>query len=151
MLVLGSMPSAASLAAGQYYAHSRNLFWPIVGEICGFDAHAPYAERVARLRAAGVAVWDVVASCVRAGSLDSAIDERSIVVNPFAAFLDAHPRIGRICFNGRMAEAAWRRHVQRELSASRSFAYLLLPSTSPAHAAMTYARKLRVWRNALAG
>ena len=145
------MPSAASLAAGQYYAHSRNLFWSIVGEIFGFDASAPYAGRAARLRAAGVAIWDVVASCVRAGSLDSAIDERSITVNPFATFLDAHRRIERICFNGRKAEAAWRRYVQRELPPSRSFAYRLLPSTSPAHAAMSYASKLRTWRNALAG
>ena len=151
MLVLGSMPSAASLAAGQYYAHARNLFWPIAGAISGFDASVPYAERVMRLQAAGVAVWDVVSSCVRAGSLDSAIDERSIVVNPFAAFLDAHPRIERICFNGRKAEAAWGRYVRHELSPSRPFAYRLLPSTSPANAGMSYTRKLRAWRAALAG
>jgi hypoxanthine-DNA glycosylase len=151
VLVLGSMPSAASLAAGQYYAHVRNLFWPITGEICGFDVSVPYAERVARLRTAGMAVWDVVASCVRAGSLDSAIDERSIVVNPFAAFLDAHPRIERICFNGRKAEATWGRYVQHELSLSRPLVYRLLPSTSPANAGMPYTRKLRAWRAALAG
>jgi len=150
VLVLGSMPGAASLVAGQYYAHPRNQFWPIVGEICGFDAQAPYARRVAALRAARVAVWDVVASCIRAGSLDSDIDERSIIVNPFAAFLAAHPRIARVCFNGRKAEAAWCRYVLRELPRARELGYALLPSTSPAHAGMSYPRKLRAWRRALA-
>ena len=150
VLVLGSMPSVASLAAGQYYAHPRNQFWPIVGEICGFDADAGYARRSARLQAAGIAVWDVVASCRRAGSLDSAIDERSIVVNPFAEFLAAHRHIERICFNGRKAEAAWRRYVRHGLPPSRAVNYRLLPSTSPAHAGMSYARKLAAWRDALA-
>ncbi len=145
------MPGEASLAAGQYYAHPRNQFWPIVGEICGFDARVPYPQRVARLESAGIALWDVIASCIRAGSLDSGIDGQSIVVNPFAAFLAAHPCIERICFNGRKAEIAWRRHVQEELPASRSFHLLALPSTSPAHAGMSYARKLHVWRNALGG
>ena len=145
------MPGAASLAAGQYYAHPRNQFWTLVGEILGFDARAPYASRVAQLGQAGVAVWDVVASCARAGSLDSGIDDRSIVVNSFTTFLAAHPRIERICFNGRMAELAWRRHVRPGLSASRAPDYFPLPSTSPAHAAMSYGRKLRVWRSALTG
>jgi hypoxanthine-DNA glycosylase len=151
VLVLGSMPSAASLAAGQYYAHPRNQFWPIVGEICGFNAKAPYARRVAALRMAGIALWDVVASCARAGSLDAGIDERSIVVNPLAAFLAVHPRIERVCFNGRKAEAAWRHYVQRDLPADRRLTYVLLPSTSPAHAGMSHARKLLAWRRALAG
>ncbi len=150
MLVLGSMPSVASLAAGRYYAHPRNLFWPIVGEICGFDAKATYARRVAALYAARIAVWDVVASCIRAGSLDSDIDERSIIVNPFAEFFAAHPYIQRVCFNGRRAEAAWRRYVLHELPQARALSNILLPSTSPAHAGMSYPRKLRAWRRALA-
>jgi len=145
------MPGVASLAARQYYAHPRNQFWPIVGSICGFDAEMPYARRIAALRAAGIAVWDVVASCVRAGSLDSSIDERSIVPNPFAGFLDTHLRIERVCFNGRRAEAAWRRHVRHELPVMRELEYRLLPSTSPAHAGLSYQRKLRAWRHALAG
>lgn len=149
VLVLGSMPSIASLAAGQYYAHPRNQFWPIVGEICGFEAASPYERRVAMLRAAGIAVWDVVASCVRVGSLDSGIDEGSIIVNTFSAFLDAHPCIGRVCFNGRKAETAWRRYVLRELPRARELRYELLPSSSPAHAGMSYPRKLRAWRHAL--
>jgi hypoxanthine-DNA glycosylase len=129
--------------AGQYYAHPRNQFWPIVGEIGGFDAGAPYARRIASLRAIRIAVWDVVASCIRAGSLDAEIDRRSIVVNLFAEF-------GRVCFNGRKAEMIWRRQVLHELPEARKLNYIVLPSTSPAHAGMSYARKLRAWRSALA-
>ncbi len=77
LLILGSMPGAASLAAGQYYAHPRNAFWPILAALCHFPADAPYAARVAALQAAGVAVWDVLQSCVRPGSLDTAIERSS--------------------------------------------------------------------------
>src|ERR1700741_635073 len=101
VLVLGSMPSVASLAAREYYAHPRNAFWPIAGELLGFDPRGPYARRKRALTDAGIAVWDVVGSCRRKGSLDAAIDERSIRVNDFAAFLAKHPGITRIRFNGR--------------------------------------------------
>jgi len=149
VLVLGSMPSVASLAAGEYYAHPRNQFWRIVGQLYGFDPAAPYRFRANALRLAGVALWDVLASCARPGSLDADIDERSIVVNPFAGFLDAHPHIRRVCFNGRKAEAAWRRYVLTGSPRARELGYELLPSTSPAFAGMSYTRKLRAWRRAL--
>ena len=150
VLVLGSMPGVASLAAKEYYAHPRNQFWRIVGELYGFDPAVPYRRRTQTLCLAGVALWDVLASCARPGSLDADIDERSIVVNPFTRFLAAHPRIRRVCFNGRKAEAAWRRYVHCELPEARALSYVLLPSTSPAHAGMSYPRKLRAWRRALA-
>jgi hypoxanthine-DNA glycosylase len=150
VLVLGSMPSAASLAAGEYYAHPQNRFWPIVGEIAGFDPRAPYARRKAALMEAGIALWDVIGSCTREGSLDSAIAGDSIVANDFASFLAAHRAIARVCFNGRKAEAAWRRHVLRQWAAPPPLDYRLLPSTSPAHAGMGYRSKLRSWRSALA-
>jgi TDG/mug DNA glycosylase family protein len=149
ILILGSMPSEASLAAGQYYAYRHNQFWRIAGEIAGVAYDAPYARRQAALKRCGIALWDVVESCVRPGSLDSAIRSDSIRVNDFAAFLAAHPRIGRICFNGRKAEAAWRQLVQPALPATRDLEYRLLPSTSPAHAGMSYRAKLRVWRSAI--
>jgi len=149
ILVLGSMPSVASLAAGEYYAHPRNRFWPIVAEIFGFDACAPYARRKAALTKSGIALWDVVASCRREGSLDSAIDEDSLLANDFAGFLAAHRRIARVCFNGRKAEAAWRRHVLPQWAVQPALEYRLLPSTSPAHAGMGYRSKLRLWRSAL--
>ena len=149
VLILGSMPSEASLAAGQYYAYRHNQFWRIAGDLCGFEPAAPYAWRKAALRRAGIALWDVVQSCVRKGSLDSAIQADSIRVNDFASFLAAHPSIRRICFNGRKAESAWRRRVESTLPRMCRLEYRLLPSTSPAHAGMSYRSKLRVWRSAI--
>ena len=150
VLVLGSMPGVASLAAGEYYAHPRNHFWPIAGEILGFDPATSYARRRAAIETSRVAVWDVLGSCVRPGSLDSSIRDDSIVVNDFVAFLAKHRRIERVCFNGGMAEKTWRRHVLHDLPAVRQLDYRLLPSTSPAHAGMGYRDKLRIWRKALA-
>jgi TDG/mug DNA glycosylase family protein len=150
VLVLGSMPSEASLAAGQYYAFRHNQFWRIAGEICGFDADAPYARRKAALKRRRIALWDVVASCVRPGSLDASIRNDSIRANEFTGFLARHPGIRRVCFNGRKAESAWRRHVAPRLPKSLALEYRLLPSTSPAHAGMGYRSKLRAWRSAIA-
>ncbi len=142
------MPSEASLAAGEYYAHPRNHFWRIAGEICGFDPDLAYASRKTALKEAGIALWDVVGSCTRKGSLDSAIDDDSVRVNDFASFLRTHPAIRRICFNGRKAESAWRRHVIGKLPPTSKFEYHLLPSTSPANAGIGYLQKLRTWRSA---
>lgn len=150
VLILGSMPSEASLAANEYYAFRHNQFWRIVGEICGFAPDAPYARRKAALKRRHIALWDVVASCVRPGSLDAAIRDDTVRVNDFVAFLAAHPRIRRVCFNGRKAESAWRRDVAPRLPKSLALEYRLLPSTSPAHAGMGYRSKLRAWRSAIA-
>jgi TDG/mug DNA glycosylase family protein len=149
VLVLGSMPSEASLAAGQYYAFRHNQFWRIVGAVCEFEHDAPYARRKAAVKRCRIALWDVLESCVRPGSLDSAIREESIQVNDFASFLAAHPGIRRVCFNGRKAEHAWRRRVLPDLPAARKLEYRLLPSTSPAHAGMGYLAKLEAWRSAI--
>jgi len=145
LLILGSMPGKASLLANQYYAHPRNAFWPIMGELFGADPAMPYARRVRVLEHAGVAVWDVLASCTRRSSLDSDIDENSIVPNDFASFFRAHPRIERVFFNGAKAEASFRRHVPGSLVAT-TLRFECLPSTSPANASRSHARKLRAWR-----
>ena len=150
VLVLGSMPGEASLIAGEYYAYRHNQFWRIAGELAGCAHDAPYARRAAALKRSRIALWDVVASCIRPGSLDSAIREDSVRVNDFAAFLDANPAIRRVCFNGRKAESAWRRRVAPTLSRTRHLEYRLLPSTSPANARMSYRAKLRIWRSAIA-
>jgi hypoxanthine-DNA glycosylase len=149
VLILGSMPSEASLAAREYYAFRHNQFWRIVGEIADVAPDAPYARRMAALKRRRIALWDVLASCVRPGSADSAIRGDSIRVNDFAAFLGAHPAIGRICFNGRRAESTWRRHVAPALPRLPRLDYRLLPSTSPAHAGMSYRSKLSIWRSAI--
>jgi len=98
------MPGKASLRANQYYAHPRNLFWKIMGSLLGFQPSVAYDERVAALRTQGIALWDVLKSCTRESSLDSDIDESSVVVNDLQAFLSKHPRIRSVCFNGRKAE-----------------------------------------------
>ena len=150
VLILGSMPGKASLLANRYYAHPCNAFWPIMGVLHGAGPDAPYAQRVRVLKRAGIAVWDVLASCTRAGSLDSEIDEDSIVPNDFASFFRAHPRIQRVYFNGAKAEAAFRRHVLPGIDAT-ALRFARLPSTSPANASWSHARKLRAWRIVGAG
>ncbi|MGV0853401.1 DNA-deoxyinosine glycosylase [Mycolicibacterium phlei] len=143
-LILGNMPSVMSLARQEYYGNPRNAFWPIMGELLGFDPEDPYDVRCAALTARGIAVWDVLASCRRAGSLDSAVEPNSMVPNDFAVFFGAQ-RITRVLFNGAAAERNYRRLVgEVPAPASRR-----LPSTSPAQT-MRYADKLAAWRAALA-
>ncbi|MFN4342420.1 MAG: DNA-deoxyinosine glycosylase [Azonexus sp.] len=143
-LILGSMPGEASLGAGQYYAHPRNAFWRIMGDLLGAEPTLPYPLRLARLTAAGIALWDVVADCERRGSLDAAIVRESVQVNDFRSFFRAHPGIEQVFFNGAAAESLFRRYVLPGLeTAPRELRRL--PSTSPAHAARGYAEKLAAW------
>ena len=150
VLILGSMPGKASLRAKQYYAHPQNAFWRIVAKLLELEADAPYEERVAALRENGIALWDVMKSCTRASSLDSDVVESSIVPNAFPSFLRAHPRIATICFNGAKAEHSFHRYALPKLGAVRDLAYYRLPSTSPAHASLSFAQKLAAWRAVLA-
>jgi hypoxanthine-DNA glycosylase len=150
ILILGSMPGKASLAAGKYYAHAQNLFWHILAEVTGAAPSLPYAARARALKASRIALWDVLASCAREGSLDSAIDETTIRANDFAAFYRAHPRITQVLFNGAKAEACYRKHVLPVLAdAPAPASYRRLPSTSPANASLSRAYKQRVWKQAL--
>ncbi len=152
-LVLGSMPGEASLAAAQYYAHPRNAFWPIMDALFGAGPQLPYAARLARLNAAGIALWDVIARCERSGSLDSAITPASIEPNDFVALFAACPQIRHVFFNGGAAEAAFRRHVRLPAGLTESLPggqrrlrLVRLPSTSPAHAARSFEAKLAAWQ-----
>ena len=146
VLILGSMPGAESLRQQRYYAHPHNQFWPIAGTLFGFDPALPYAQRIERLLARKVAVWDVLKRCERPGSLDANIRHDSEVANDFRRFLKSHPRICAVFFNGGKAEQAFRRHVLPRLGvAAAQLAFIRLPSTSPAHAGMTRARKLAAW------
>ena len=149
-LVLGSMPGVASLRAGQYYAHPHNAFWPIMAALFGTPADAPYAARVQALERAGVALWDVLATCERSGSLDAAIRRDSEVVNDIAGLLARCPAIRVVAFNGAAAEAAFRRHCL-DLRANSALRFIRLPSTSPAHAALSREAKCSAWRAALIG
>jgi hypoxanthine-DNA glycosylase len=102
---LGSFPSVASLERGEYYGHERNHFWVLMGLIFGFEPSAPYAERLSHLEAAGIALWDLIASCEREGSLDK--DIHGEMLNPIAGYLASKPSIGRIALNGGKAAAAF--------------------------------------------
>lgn len=139
VLILGSFPSVLSLTDCQYYANPRNAFWPIVGEIFGFDCTATYSRRVTELQSHGIALWDVLHSCRRTGSLDAAIDPKSLVANDFGALFVDYPAIRRIYFNGAKAAGLFQRVVPTcALPTQR------LPSTSPAHA-IPPARKRDAW------
>ena len=148
LLILGSMPGVASLQAQRYYAHPRNLFWPFVGDALGFDAALPYGDRVQRLEDAGIAIWDVLESCERPGSLDASIARESMRVNDFKALFAAYPGISRVAFNGATAQALFRRHVLPGLDRV-DLSLVGLPSTSPANASITREQKLAAWRAAL--
>jgi hypoxanthine-DNA glycosylase len=137
VLILGSFPSEASLAARQYYAHPRNHFWPILGAVLDEPlAELPYIDRLARVRACGVAIWDTIVACERAGSLDA------LIRNAEQGEIDRVRRVARelkaVCFNGNTAgraRAAW---------AAAGYATLVLPSTSPAYT-RPLAEKLAAW------
>jgi double-stranded uracil-DNA glycosylase len=147
-LILGSMPGAASLALQQYYGHPRNLFWPIMGELVGAYPTLPYAERLAALQSAGIALWDVLKHCERPGSLDASIVAGSEAPNDFPSLLSQYATIRAICFNGKKAEQTFQRHVLPLLPAAVTarIELIALPSTSPANAYQSFEQKLARWQ-----
>lgn len=142
LLVLGSFPSVASLQAQQYYAHRRNQFWPILSAVWGLSTlpSLPYPERVSQALAHGVAIWDVYATCIRPGSLDSAIREAQL--NDLAGLVQRSTNLRLIVHNG--GESA--RH--RRITDASGLPVMSLPSTSPANASWSFERKLAAWRAA---
>ncbi|HEV7856073.1 MAG TPA: DNA-deoxyinosine glycosylase [Herminiimonas sp.] len=139
VLILGSFPGEASLSAQQYYAHPRNQFWRLVSALIGEElVTVHYDEKLIRLKAHRIGLWDVIAACEREGSLDSAI--RQAQANDFNALKHRCPELRRIAFNGKTSG----RHAP--LFADAGFETIVLPSSSPAHASMTFEQKLAVWR-----
>lgn len=146
VLILGSLPGQTSLRLQQYYAQPRNAFWKIMGRLFGAEPGLPYSERTRRLIECRVALWDVCAAAHRPGSLDASIRHSSVVPNDLAAFIASHPHIRLICFNGAKAAELYRRAVQpHPPDAFLPIRYEALPSTSPAHASMTFEEKLARW------
>ena len=140
LLILGSLPGDASLAVERYYAHPRNVFWRLLGDALGCDLAAmAYDDRLAVLAKARIGLWDVIASAQRPGSLDTAM--RAIEANPLAEFVERLPDLRAIAFNGASAAKIGR----RALIGHAGLALIDLPSSSPAHAAMSAAAKAARW------
>jgi len=148
VLILGSMPGVASLNANQYYAHPQNAFWKIISTITGCPASASYETRVEVLKQSGIALWDVLESCIRPGSLDADIDMITAKANDIAALLQRQPGIKTIYFNGGTAEKIFNKRILPTL-VNTHIQYIRLPSTSPAHAGMSLAEKTKIWREAI--
>lgn len=140
ILILGSFPGEASLAAKQYYAHPRNQFWRLLSAVFSEDlVELPYPQRLARLKAVRVGLWDVIAACEREGSLDVAI--RRAQSNDFALLKHRCPKLFRVCFNGKTSGKC------APQFAAAGFDTLALPSSSPANAQMPFEEKLAIWKN----
>jgi TDG/mug DNA glycosylase family protein len=149
-LILGSLPGQRSLLESQYYAQPQNAFWRIMGDLYGAGPRQAYSRRLETLVANGIALWDVVKSGSRPGSLDASIVRATVVVNDFDEFFAAHPRIRLILFNGRAAAELYRTKVEAGLRPLHgAIESLVLPSTSPAYASLSYAQKLDAWSRAL--
>lgn len=140
VLILGTMPSVASLERKQYYGHKRNQFWPMIFTLMDNPLEEEYDRRIAFALQQGIAIWDVVASCVRPGSLDSHI--RDVVPNDFSGFFERWPGLRRVFFNGASALQLFKRHVG--LSVLKNLPFTLLPSTSPAYT-LPFEQKLQTW------
>jgi hypoxanthine-DNA glycosylase len=139
IVILGSFPGEASLSAKRYYAHPRNQFWKLVGALVDEDLYGmPYDERLPRLLAHRIGLWDVLAACEREGSLDSAI--RKPAANDFDRLRHLCPELETVGFNGQASGKFAPQFAQA------GYRTVVLPSSSPAHMAMSFATKLERWR-----
>ncbi|MFZ2168498.1 MAG: DNA-deoxyinosine glycosylase [Methylococcaceae bacterium] len=147
VLILGSMPSEASLLKQQYYGHHRNAFWPMMSALFGFDPEFCYQRRKEMLMENGIAVWDVMQSCSRSGSSDSNIKLATIRINDLAGFFAEYKCIKQVFFNGKMAERVYQQRILPVLKHRFSYLeYHCLPSTSPAYASLKLEQKIEAWK-----
>ena len=143
LLVLGSLPGEASLAAGRYYAHPQNAFWRLIAGVIGEEIAAlPYDERLAVLLRHRVGLWDVVGEATRPGSLDTAI--RDATHNDLASLVETLPDLRMVAFNGGRAASAGRKLLAAQADRLR---LVTLPSSSPAHASLRFDEKAAVWNS----
>jgi TDG/mug DNA glycosylase family protein len=145
IMILGTMPGGKSLELGQYYSHPQNQFWRLMGDIYGAARELPYAERIKTLTDNRVAVWDVLKTCVRAGSMDANI--KNPIANNFNIFFSGYPSIKVVVFDSGTAANFYKRLVAP--TATFRMEYRRVPSPSPAHARLRYEEKLTLWKRAL--
>jgi TDG/mug DNA glycosylase family protein len=146
VLILGTMPSVASLEKAFYYAHPRNVFWPIMQTIIG-QVGETNIDKAQVLQKHGVFLWDVLQACERKGSLDSAIKQPE--ANDFEWVFLTYPNLKVVAFNGKAAEKLFNQHVIKNQRLPNDLTYLSLPSTSPANAQMTFDDKVLLWQEKL--
>ena len=145
ILIIGTMPSVKSLAATEYYAHPRNAFWKIIATLFNNGADfSDFAEKKACILANHLALWDNLRFCERNGSLDSNI--KNMIPNDFESLLKKHSNIRRLIFNGQKSYQFFKRFHSELLE---KYQYFVLPSTSPANAALSFDKKLSLWQKAL--
>lgn len=145
ILILGSLPGEKSLILQQYYAHPQNIFWQIMEALFQISASTDYAARCAAMKNSKLALWDVCHSAYRQGSLDSAIQNTSVIPNNINDLLVECHTIERIVFNGKAAERLFRKHIRLE----RDLTLVTAPSTSPANAGISFQEKLLQWKKAM--
>ena len=146
VLILGSLPSLQSLQRQEYYGNPQNVFWRVMGELCDAGPEIPYRQRADKLKRCGIAVWDVLQSSVRPGSMDAAIDQKSATPNDFRLFYDEHPGLELLCFNGKKAAELYERLVAPQgIGTISNIDFRTMPSTSPAYASMKFDEKVRLW------
>ena len=146
VLILGSLPSQQSLQKHEYYGNPQNAFWRVMGELFGAGPEIPYAHRAEKLKRLRIAVWDVLRSSIRPGSMDAAIDLQSATPNDFQMFYDEHPVLELLCFNGKKAAELYTRLVAPQgIRTVDKIEIRTMPSTSPAYASMKLEEKVRHW------
>ena len=141
MLVIGTMPSVASLQAKEYYAFPRNAFWKIIADICHIESFKNYAQKQQALKKLNLGLWDNLQFCEREGSLDSKIQQE--IPNDFETLLKQYPKIKKLLFNGQKSYQFFKKYHSKLL---QEYTYAVLPSTSPANAGMTYKEKYILWK-----
>ena len=149
VLVLGSAPSVLSLQKGEYYGNPQNGFWRIMAELLDRPTGEDYQARTRMLVEARIALWDVLASAERPGSLDMSIVAKTAVVNDFETFFTGHPQVRAVFFNGTTARTFWDRRVEGRQALPAGLTLTPLPSTSPANAATRVEQKVAAWKQVL--
>ncbi|MCP3687969.1 MAG: DNA-deoxyinosine glycosylase [Gammaproteobacteria bacterium] len=149
VLILGSIPSVASLKFVQYYANPRNAFWPVMAELFDIDIDCDYPNRIKQVSKLPIALWDTIKACHREGSLDSSIQKDQLEANNIPVLLEEHPHIGLLAFNGAASEKYFNQLVKPVLPGGHELEFMRLPSTSPANAGMSFEQKLASWRQVL--
>lgn len=149
LFVLGSMPGVASLKAQQYYAHPRNLFWPLMCDFFNWKNIDSYEDKVNALMAEGIGLWDVMSDCYRRGSLDQNIKKSTVQINDFIRLMEQYPTIETFLLNGKTAAQLFQQKVIKANKLTQPICSISLPSTSPANASMSYLSKKQLWHQAL--